>query len=103
MQPWWSHIFDLLYNPCLGPTSPLTTFATTSPHLNLTLRLQLHFATTMKFTSCAVFLFSLLSVSLAQSIMIGFPKPGANITAGSNFTVEVDRPVCHPFLSLNSY
>ncbi|KAF7428750.1 hypothetical protein PC9H_007982 [Pleurotus ostreatus] len=46
----------------------------------------------MKFTSCVVFLFSLLSVSLAQSIMIGFPKPSANITAGSNFTVEVDRP-----------
>ncbi|KAF4563242.1 hypothetical protein EYR36_003681 [Pleurotus pulmonarius] len=46
----------------------------------------------MKFTSCIVFLFSLLSVSLAQSIVIGFPKTGANITAGSNFIVEVDRP-----------
>jgi hypothetical protein len=31
--------------------------------------------------------------ALAQGIAIGFPADGTLVTAGSNITVEIDRPV----------
>jgi hypothetical protein len=30
----------------------------------------------------------------AQRIAIGYPQPGAQVQAGSQLIVEVDRPVC---------
>ncbi|KAF8878441.1 hypothetical protein BD779DRAFT_1474796 [Infundibulicybe gibba] len=47
----------------------------------------------MKFASTSV-LFGLISATLvaAQNVAIGFPADGAAVTAGTNVTVEIDRP-----------
>jgi hypothetical protein len=44
---------------------------------------------------------SIVASTLAQSIVIGAPVEGANITAGSPTVIEVDRPV-KPIMSCAS-
>jgi hypothetical protein len=60
--------------------------------LRLSRPLHEHFSLNM-FKSLAVFA-SLLAAASTQTISIGYPANGAEVTSGSNITVEVDKPVC---------
>ncbi|KAJ7479696.1 hypothetical protein FB451DRAFT_1086261 [Mycena latifolia] len=46
----------------------------------------------MKFLSSLALGATLVSTAFAQGIAIGAPADGSTVTAGSNITVEVDRP-----------
>ncbi|KAJ7588191.1 hypothetical protein C8J56DRAFT_785829 [Mycena floridula] len=46
----------------------------------------------MKFLSTIFAIATFCACISAQSVFIGFPSDGSTITAGTNMTVEVDRP-----------
>lgn len=48
----------------------------------------------MKFLSSLALSAMLATAAFAQNAAIGVPADGATVKAGSNMTVEVDRPVC---------
>ena len=47
----------------------------------------------MKLSSFLTFASIAVSAAFAQSINIGYPLPNTNVTAGTNITVQVIRPV----------
>ena len=47
----------------------------------------------MKFALVSLVSSLLIGSAVSQGIAIGFPKDGASMAAGSQITVEVDRPV----------
>lgn len=55
-------------------------------------RLDLQSYPSMKF-SLAYILAALCATAAGQSVTIAFPEDGATVSAGSDITVEIDRPV----------
>jgi hypothetical protein len=53
-----------------------------------------HTLLTMKFFPSLALSSLFASAAFAQNVAIGAPADGTTVTAGSNMTVEVDRPVC---------
>lgn len=47
----------------------------------------------MKFAVAYVLTAFLSTLTLAQRVVIGAPADGTSVAAGSNITVEIDRPV----------
>ena len=56
----------------------------------------------MKLFTPIAFAASLFALTMAQSIDIGAPLSGTSVLPGQNITVEVDRPVRAPDLSISA-
>ena len=57
----------------------------------------------MKFLAGVVMAIALVSSTFAQTIAIGAPAAGSNVSAGNQLVVEVDRPVSEMWLSFQSH
>ena len=57
----------------------------------------------MKFLAGVVMAIALVSSTFAQTIAIGAPAAGSNVSAGNQLIVEVDRPVSEVWLSFQSH